>query len=139
MRQTILLKAFFLSLLCTSLAWAQGSVPQELCGRWTYFSGGSTYTGGGYSVERYVVLNPDGTYEYGGESSNSGGNGSAYGSSVDQGRWWIEGETLCGQSSTTGQTVQYSIELYNNKNGDPMIVIDGDAYVTATQRDPWPW
>ena len=24
------------------------------------------------------------------------------------------------------------------KTGDPMIIVDGDAYVTATQRPPWP-
>lgn len=118
---------------------AQGRVVPELCGQWTYYSGGSTYTGGGYSSQRYVILHPNGTYEYSGESSNSGGHGQAYGSDHDRGQWWIQGETLCARSAVTGQTSQYTIELRNHpKTGDPMIVIDGDAYVTATQRPPWP-
>ncbi|MBS2040749.1 hypothetical protein JST97_37525 [bacterium] len=127
---------FFLLLGLQALA--QGRVPIELCGQWSYFSGGGTYTGGSYSVQRWVVLNQDGTYIYHGENANGGGNGQAYGDSEDRGRWWIEGETLCTQS-VSGQSYQFPIELRNNKNGDPMIVIDGDPYVTATQRAPWPW
>ena len=121
-------------------ALAQKSVPVELCGKWVYYSGGSTYTGGGYSVERSVTFHPDGSYLYQGESSNSGGNGASSGAGSDRGRWWIDGEILCAQSSITGELKRYPIELRNHpKTRDPMIVIDGDNYVTATQRDPWPW
>jgi len=134
-----MIKRLVVVLLLSLCAWAQGRVVPELCGQWTYYSGGGTYTGGSYSSQRFVVLHPNGTYEYSGESSNSGGNGQAYGDSRDQGRWWIEGETLCAQSSVTGELSRYSLELRNHpKTGDPMIVIDGDAYVTATQRAPWP-
>lgn len=133
------MKKLLIILLLAIQAVAQGRVPAELCGRWTYYSGGGTYTGGSYSVSRWVVLNANGTYEYQGESSNSGGNGQSYGNGYDQGQWWIQGETLCAKSSVTGESTQYPLELRNNKNGDPMIIIDGDAYVTATQRTPWPW
>ena len=133
-----MLKKLLLLLLLSLSAAAQGRIPVELCGQWTYYSGGGTYTGGSYSVQRSVVLNQDGSYIYQGEASNSGGNGQSYGDGRDHGSWWIQGETLCAKSSVTGELTQYPIELRNNKNGDPMIVIDGDAYVTATARAPWP-
>ena len=57
-------------------------------------------------MERWVVLNADGTYEYQGESANSGGNGQSYGNGYDQGNWWIQGETLCSRSALTGETAQ---------------------------------
>lgn len=45
---------------------------------------------------------------------------------------------LVGQSQSEG-LVQYSLELMNHpKTGDPMLVIDGDWFVTATPREPWP-
>ena len=91
-------------------------------------------------VDRSVTLNADGTYYYRGESSNSGGNGSTGGLTQDQGQWWIEGEILCAQSMVTGELNRYPLELRNHpKTGDPMIVIDGDCYVTASPREPWPW
>lgn len=133
------MKKLILMLLLSLQALAQGRIPVELCGQWTYYSGGGTYTGGSYSVERWVVLNQDGSYIYHGENANSGGNGQYYGNGDDRGQWWIQGETLCSKSAVTGESNQYPIELRNNKNGDPMIIIDGDAYVTATQRAPWPW
>jgi len=119
---------------------AQQQIPSFLCGTWQYMSWGGTYTGGSYSVQRHFTLYPNGTYEFYAESSNSGGNGNAGGSTRDTGRWWVEGNVqaarLCARNQS-GENFQF--ELRNHpKTGDPMIVLDGDCYVTATQRQPWP-
>lgn len=86
---------------------------------------------------RCFILNANGTYEYSAESSTSGAAGSTAGQSYDSGRWTATTTTLTAYSNSQGKTV-YPIELRNHpKTGDPMIVVDGDAYVTAYQKRPW--
>ena len=94
------------------------------------------------TVDFHGVQVPDGTYEFYAESSNSGGNGNAGGATRETGRWWVVGNLqaakLCARNQN-GENFQFELELRNHpKTGDPMIVLDGDAYVTTTQRQPWP-
>lgn len=111
-------------------------IMSALVGKWCYMS---NLTGSNsYMSSRCFVLNQNGTYEYSAESSSSGAYGSTAGQSYDSGRWTATQTTLTAYSNKHGKIV-YPIELRNhpkNKN-DPMIVVDGDAYVTATQRRPW--
>jgi hypothetical protein len=113
----------------------EGIIP-EFVGKWCYMA---NLTGSNsYMSSRCFVLHPNGTYEYFAESSSSGAYGSTAGQSYDTGRWTATRTTLTAYSNKNGKIV-YPIELRNhpkNKN-DPMIVVDGDAYVTATQRRPW--
>ena len=112
-----------------------GSVMQALVGKWCYLS--SLTGSNSYMSSRCFVLNANGTYEYSAESSTSGAYGSTAGQSYDAGRWSATTTTLTAFSNTHGKLV-YSIELRNHpKTGDPMIVVDGDAYVTAYQKRPW--
>jgi hypothetical protein len=113
---------------------AEGIVPQFV-GKWCYMS--SLSGTNSYMSSRCFMLYENGTYEYSGESSSSGAYGSTAGQSYDSGRWTATRSSLTAYSSKNGKTV-YPIELRNHpKTGDPMIVVDGDAYVTATQRRPW--
>ncbi len=90
-----------------------------------------------YMSSRCFVLNANGTYEYSAESSTSGTNGSTTGQSYDSGRWSATETMLTAFSNSQGRVV-YPIELRNHpKTGDPMIVVDGDPYVTAYQKRPW--
>lgn len=122
----------------TNTAGGQGSgegVLQALVGKWCYMS--SLTGSNSYMSSRCFVLHPDGTYEYSAESSTSGANGSTAGQSYDSGRWSATRTTLTAYSNSQGKIV-YPIELRNHpKTGDPMIVVDGDAYVTAYQKRPW--
>ncbi len=104
-------------------------------GKWCYMS---NLTGtSSYMSSRCFVLYQNGTYEYSAESSSSGNAGSTAGQSYDSGRWTATQTTLTAYSNKHGKIV-YPIQLRNHpKNGDAMIVVDGDAYVTATQRRPW--
>lgn len=107
----------------------------EFVGKWCYLAnlGGTS----SYRSERCFTLYQNGTYEYSGETSSSGAAGSSVGSSYDSGRWTATSTTLTAYSNSSGKIV-YPIQLRNHpKTGDPMIVVDGDAYVTQTQKRPW--
>ncbi len=111
-----------------------GGVMQQLVGKWCYISS----TGNNARMSnRCFVLNGNGTYEYSSETSSSGAYGGSASQEYDSGRWSATASTLTANSNKNGQIV-YPMELRNHpKTGDPMIVVDGDAYVTAYQKRPW--
>jgi hypothetical protein len=121
-------------LLLSLAAWGQyGPNPPALCGTWVKMS-----TGSGYSSSQSITLYENGTYESSGESSTSGANGSTAGQSGDSGTWRLQGDQIIANSRSEGP-MQFTLILRNHpKTGDPMIVLDGDAYVTASPRQPWP-
>ena len=112
-----------------------GSIIPEFVGKWCYMS---SLTGtNSYMSSRCFTLYQNGTYEFTAESSTSGGYGSTAGQSYDTGRWTATRTSITAYSNSQGKLV-YPIELRNHpKTGDPMIVVDGDAYVTAYQKRPW--
>lgn len=113
---------FLKALLCALLWWTpvlgQPAVPPSLCGRWTGYSSDSTYAVGPPDT---LVLQQDGSYQ----------------SSGAAGRWWVDGEFFCLQTSS-GETAQFYLEMRNNEYGEPMLILDGTPYVSAGHRDPWP-
>jgi hypothetical protein len=118
----------------------KGGVASELVGKWCYVNVYSTNSGGSSSSNCFV-LNADGTYEYSGESSRSVNTPDFYGGtssqSSDRGTWWVQGDQLFYNSQTKGQG-SYQFQKKNHpKNNDPMIVINGQAYVTFYNKPPW--
>ncbi len=118
----------------------QKHVAQELVGKWCYVNVYSSSSGGS-TTEKCITLNADGTYEYYGETSRSVNTDAYYGGtnsqSSDRGTWSYDGERLY-YSSQSGQSGSFRLEKRNHpKNNDPMIVLDGEAYVTYYQRAPW--
>ena len=115
------------------------SVPQELAGKWCWINVGSNNAS--MSSECWT-MKADGTYSYYSESSRSVNTTSVTGGTAsqgwDSGIWWVEGDRLFYQSQTQGQG-SYKLEKRNHpKNtSDPMIVLNGQPYVTATYRQPW--
>jgi hypothetical protein len=119
---------------------SNGSGAEELVGKWCYVNVYSNSTGGS-SSENCITLNADGTYEYYGESSRSVNTSTFYGGtstqSVDRGTWSVQGNTIFYNSQTRGKG-SYQFQKQNHpKNGDPMIVIDGQTYVTFYNKTPW--
>jgi len=114
-----------------------GHVAQELVGKWCYMSNSLSS-----STNKCITLNADGTYIYSGESSRSVNTPEVYGGTAsqsgDRGTWYVQGDRIYYNSQTQGQG-SYRLEKRNHpKNvGDPMIVLDGEAYVTATLKAPW--
>ena len=114
-----------------------GNVAQELVGKWCYMSNSLNS-----SSNKCITLNADGTYLYNSESSRSVNtpdlSGGTSSQGADSGTWYVQGDRIYYNSQTQGQG-SYRLEKRNHpKNvGDPMIVLDGEAYVTATLKAPW--
>jgi len=84
------------------------------------------------------TLYQNGTYEYYSETSSSGPIASSASQESDSGTWSVTGSTLTAHSRARG-TLTFSLEKRNHpKTGDPMILLDGDAFVTYSPRSPWP-
>lgn len=118
----------------------QKHVARELVGKWCYVNVHTTNTGGS-STEKCITLNADGTYEYYGETSRSVNTDAYYGGtnsqSSDRGTWSYDGARLY-YTSQSGQSGSFRLEKRNHpKNNDPMIVLDGETYVTYYQKAPW--
>ncbi|MBA4853102.1 hypothetical protein [Emticicia sp. BO119] len=117
-----------------------GGIDQSIVGKWCWANTSSTYSSS-YNSTKCIVINGNGTYEYYAEGSISGYGGGGYGGSnsqnSDRGTWKLDGNRIHVQSQAEGYKV-YSFEKRNHpKNGEPMIVIDGDTYVTYYKKAPW--
>lgn len=108
----------------------------DLVGKWCYVA--NVYANdGGRQSETCFVLNPDGSYVYHSESSSSGQYGSAWSQSDDSGTWQATDTQLTARSSS-GRVFTYNLARQNHpKNNDPMLLIDGQAFVTFYQKPPW--
>jgi len=117
-----------------------GNVAQELVGKWCWINVSTTNTGGSSSSE-CIVLNANGTYEYNSERSMDVNTSTFYAGTAsqgsDQGTWWVQGDKIFYNSQTRGQG-SYQLQKQNHpKTGDPMIVLNGEPYVTFYQKQPW--
>ncbi len=116
-------------------------VAPELVGKWCWTNVTSTNSGGRIS-ERCITLNGDGSYQYEAESSMSvntnayaGGTNSQ---SNDRGTWSYDGSRIYYTSQMGQGSGSYILEKRNHpRNNDPMIVLDGETYVTYYQKSRW--
>ena len=114
-----------------------GAVPAELAGQWVFYVGTRANDGGGSSRQKVLTLRADGTYSYVAEHVSTNPEGAAWGDRNDSGRWSADATTITFRSQSGG-TVSFRLQKRNHpKNRDPMLVIDGEEFVTATQRAPW--
>jgi len=118
----------------------KGNLDLTLVGQWCYVNVYSSNSGGS-STSECITLKGDGTYEYFSESSRSVNTNTVTGGTSsqnsDRGTWWSEGNRIHYNSYTNGQG-SYQLEKRNHpKNNDPMIVLEGRTYVTATLKNPW--
>ena len=115
----------------------KGGVAMELVGEWCYMNMSTNS-----QSSRCIILNADGTYRYTSESSRSVNtdtfSGGTSSQGADQGTWYVQGDRIYYNSQTNG-TGSYRLEKRNHpKNvSDPMIVLDGESFVTTTLRQPW--
>jgi len=111
--------------------------PRELFGKWCYMANVNVSDGGRMSNSCFT-LHENGTYKYYSETSSSGPIASSVSQESDSGTWSVSGNTLIAHSRARG-TLTFSFQKRNHpKTGDPMILLDGDAFVTYSQRSPWP-
>lgn len=124
----------------TTQAGGSRNLDMTIVGKWCYINVTST-SGGGSSSSECITLKQDGSYEYYSESSRSVSTSDLAGGTAsqnsDSGTWWVQGDRIFYQSQTQGQG-SYQLGKQNHpKNSDPMIVLDGKAFVTYYNRRPW--
>lgn len=117
-----------------------GNISQELVGKWCWTNVTTTNSGGSTS-SRCIVLNANGTYEYASERSMDTNTNAFYAGTSsqgsDRGTWYVHGDRIFYNSQSTGQG-SYQLQKVNHpKTRDPMIVLDGEAYVTFYQKPSW--
>ncbi len=116
---------------------SEGKIALELVGQWCYLKMTSSA-----QSSRCLTLNEDGTYSYFSGSSRSVStnelSGGTSSQDTDTGTWYLSGDRLYYHSAATGNG-SYRLEKRNHpKNvNDPMIVLDDEPFVSATQRPPW--
>ena len=117
---------------------ATGGILPELIGKWCYLANVYATNGGARSSSQCFTLNPDGTYQFYGETGSSNPFGSSASSAADEGAWTATATTITAHSRLRGTTT-YRLEKRNHpkNSNDPMLVLDGQAFVTAYQKPPW--
>jgi len=118
-----------------------GAILPELVGKWCDMSTLNNSTGV-MSRSACFTLLADGTYQYAAESGASGATaaGAPYGTASqddDTGTWKATADSITATSRKTGVRT-FRLEKRNHpKTGDPMLVLDGQAFVTAFRKAPW--
>jgi hypothetical protein len=113
-------------------------VRMELVGKWCWVSQVYANNGGARQSNRCLTLEANGTYVYEGLTDSYNPNGGSTGQSRDTGTWEATENTLTGRSRS-GKVVTYRLEKRNHpKNtADPMIVLDGQPFVSFYKKNPW--
>lgn len=129
-----------LAVLATMRKAKPGSTPggaAEFAGQWVLFSNFNATNGGGRMSSTTLNLGSDGSYTYSAETSSSNPFGGSASSENDAGRWSVQGNSMVFRSNS-GTTTTYRLQKRNHpKTNDPMLLLDDNAFVTATQRAPW--
>jgi hypothetical protein len=115
----------------------EGSVHMELVGKWCWISV-TTANQGARQSSRCITLNGNGTYNYVGATDSYNPYGGAASQSTESGTWTATETTLTAHARG-GRTTTYRLEKRNHPKNvrDPMIVLDGQTFVTAYNKPPW--
>jgi hypothetical protein len=115
-----------------------GSVHMELVGKWCWVSQVYANNGGARQSNRCITLNGNGSYQYAGMTDSYNPYGGATSQSNDFGSWTATETTLTTRSST-GRATTYRLEKRNHPKNvrDPMIVLNGEPFVTFFNKPPW--
>jgi hypothetical protein len=114
----------------------EGSVRVELVGKWCWIS--LTAANQARKFSRCLTLTGSGTYAFADETDSHNPNGGTNSPAADSGIWTAT-ETSLTTHSLSGKATTYRLEKRNHpgKVRDPMIVLDGQAYVTFYTKTPW--
>ena len=114
-----------------------GRVLPELAGKWCMISNFNATDGGARTSNTCFTLTADGRYEYYAETDSYGKYGGATSQSSDRGTWTATETTITARSAR-GTVTTYTLEKRNHpKNNDPMLLLDGQAFVTFYQKPRW--
>ena len=114
----------------------EGSVRVELVGKWCWIS--LTEANQARRLSYCLTLTGAGTYALAGEIDSHNVKGGANSLAPDSGTWTAT-ETSLTTHSLGGKATTYRLARRNHpgKVRDPMIVLDGQAYVSFYSKTPW--
>jgi len=115
-----------------------GSIHMELVGKWCWVSQVYANNGGARQSNRCITLEGNGRYTYFGLTDSYNPYGGATSQSGDQGTWTATDTTLTTRSAS-GRVTTYQLEKRNHPKNvrDPMIVLNGEPFVTFYNKPPW--
>jgi len=115
----------------------EGSIRVELVGRWCWISLTAPAERNRQS-KRCLTLNGNGTYAFAAGAETTAGKEAMKTPAADSGTWTATDATLI-THSVSGKATTYQMMKRNHpgKVQDPMIVLDGQAYVTFFNKPPW--
>jgi hypothetical protein len=115
-----------------------GSVHMELVGKWCWISQVYANNGGARQSNRCITLNGNGSYQYFGLTDSYNPYGGATSQTNDSGTWTATDTTLTTRSAG-GRVTTYRLEKRNHPKNvrDPMIVLNGESFVTYYNKPPW--
>ncbi|MCC6669610.1 MAG: hypothetical protein IT458_01000 [Planctomycetes bacterium] len=117
---------------------APGESRAELAGQWAYLANFNATNGGGSMTSTTLTLGADGSYVFHAVSSSSNPFGSVAGETRHSGTWRATADSLTLVGSDGAEHTYALVKRNHPQNRqDPMIVLDGRAFVTATPRRPW--
>jgi len=119
---------------------AAGGILPELVGKWCQATNLNNTTGS-YARSACFTLLADGSFQFASEFGATGqvpaGTYGAASDGNDSGTWTATANTITSTSKKTGVR-SFRLEKRNHpKTGDPMLLLDGEAYTTAYQKTPW--
>jgi hypothetical protein len=115
----------------------KGGAREELAGSWAHMTNVNAGDGG-RRTESILTLNADGTYAWRAESNWSGPAGFGFTAQSETGTWSATDDSLTLKPEGGGEK-KFGLEKRNHpKNvNDPMIVLDGQCFVTVYKKPPW--
>jgi hypothetical protein len=115
-----------------------GSIHMELVGKWCWVSQVYANNGGARQSNRCITLNGNGSYEYFGLTDSYNPYGGATSQRNESGAWTAT-ETSLTTRSAGGRVTTYTLEKRNHPKNvrDPMIVLNGEPFVTFYNKPPW--
>lgn len=114
----------------------EGSVRAELVGRWCLIS--LTAEQSPRKFSRCLTLNGGGTYALA-DAADSKNTAAGKTSPAGESGTWTATETSLSTHSLSGKNTTYHLQKRNHpgKVHDPMLVLDGQAYVSFFSKTPW--
>lgn len=109
----------------------------DLSGKWCYVANVNATGGGARATNQCFTLHANGRYEYYGETDSYGPNGGATSQGSDAGTWTANATAITARSAS-GRVTTFQLERRNHpKTNDPMLVLNGQTFVTFHQKAPW--
>lgn len=115
---------------------AGSSVRPELAGQWMWITNFSANSGG-RQTDTTLILRADGSFEYRYNHVSSNPFGASWGSERNSGTWTATEDSITFRDAGGARTCTLEKRNHPKNTGDPMIIVDGKAFVTATLRAPW--